>query len=112
MFFPQRYKSDPAVELQKVNGEEILTNVLRKMTELLQRKKTALRRLVDKAEENVVYFEQIYGVPMLELEEVPFFNMKEVTSLSQLTFSPRFRQRVSFEESGVHIPVDILDGCK
>lgn len=83
------------------------------MIELLQRKKTALRKLVDKAEETVVYFEQqAYTTPMLTLEDVPFINMKEVYSTKGLTFSPRFRQRVSFNESGVHIPVEIYDGCK
>lgn len=91
----------------------MLNTVLKKMVELLQRKKTALKKLVDKAEENVVYFEeQPYGTAMLTLEDVPFFNMKEVYTTKGLTFSPRFRQRVSFNESGVHIPVDIFDGCK
>lgn len=91
----------------------MLNSVLKKMVVLLQRKKTALRKLVDKAEETVIYFDETYRTVMLTLEDVPFINMKEVSANSkQLIFSPRFRQRISFEESGVHIPVDILDGCK
>lgn len=99
------------MELEEVSGEEILKTVLEDMTGLLARKRKALRRLVDTAERNVMYLDQTYGT-MLSLEEVPFFNMKVPPPLSTTPFSPRFRQRVSFEQSGVHIPVEIFDGCK
>ncbi|KAL0274489.1 UNVERIFIED_CONTAM: hypothetical protein PYX00_006895 [Menopon gallinae] len=104
------YKPDSSIDLYKIDGEKILKQVLEKMTDLWQRKKTALRRLVNKAEKSVIFYKRNYGSLMLTQDDVEFFNVKAVSPTVRLNFSPRFRQKVSFKQSGVHIPLEVYDG--
>lgn len=73
-------------------------------------KKTALIKLVNKAEETYSKYEKI-NKP-LQNAGVNFFNMKDPNNSANMTFSHNFRQKVSYKESGVHIPLEIFDGCK
>jgi len=110
-FHFQSYKADTSVKLRPISGQKIFQSCLEELSQILERKRQALRRLVDAAEQNVVYLDPTYG-SMLALEDVPFLNMKLPPPLSAMPFSQSFRQRVSFEESGVHIPLEVFDGCK
>lgn len=113
LIFSQLYKPDSSIDTYGIDGENILKQVLEKMTELWQRKKSALRRLVSKAEESVTSVnKRSYGSSMLTVDDVDFFNLKAVPATARLKFSPRFRQKVSFDQSGVHIPLEVYDGCK
>lgn len=50
----------------------------------------------------------------LTLHRVQFFNVKgsEAEEEGALTFMPSFQQNVSLNNSGVHIPLEIYEGCK
>lgn len=105
------YKPNTGITIEKINGEDILKNVLKKLSNLLTSKKSALKKLVDKAEQKFEKFQKT-SKTMLTLEDLSFFNMKAPKPVVEMTYSPRFYQPVSYEESGVHIPLEIFDGCK
>lgn len=50
----------------------------------------------------------------LTLRRVHFFNVKgsEAEEEGALTYMPSFGQNVSLNNSGVHIPLEIYEGCK
>jgi len=48
----------------------------------------------------------------LTLQRVPFFNVKSENAADYLEYSHEFGQNISFALSGVHIPLEIYEGCK
>ncbi|XP_071440117.1 voltage-dependent calcium channel subunit alpha-2/delta-2-like isoform X2 [Hetaerina americana] len=104
----ENYKSSRNVELQEVRGMQLLNEVIPKMNEVFMKKEEAVKRLVKAAESAVADHREN---PALSLDDVKFMNMKEVKKYDErLQYSPRFMQNVSFDESGVHIPLEIYEG--
>lgn len=99
--------------MNEINGDEILKSVLRKLGNLTSSRKSALKRLVDNAEENFANFQKS-NASIPNLEALSFFNVKavEIPKTMKMAYSPHFQQVVSFDQSGVHIPLEIYDGCK
>ncbi|KAK6622585.1 hypothetical protein RUM43_008427 [Polyplax serrata] len=105
------YKSDTSTRVNEINGDEILKSVLRKLGNLTSSRKSALKRLVDNAEENFANFQKS-NASIPNLEALSFFNVKavEIPKTMKMAYSPHFQQVVSFDQSGVHIPLEIYDG--
>jgi hypothetical protein len=69
-----------------------------------------LQRLVRAAEDAVATHN--YATP-LRLADVPFLNMKDVKKGDErLKYSSAHLQNVTFNNSGVHIPLEIYEGCE
>ncbi|KAG8232873.1 hypothetical protein J437_LFUL011579, partial [Ladona fulva] len=104
----ENYKDSRNIQLAEVDGLKLLNEAIPKMAEVLKRKEEALKRLVDEAENAVSEYKEN---PALSLEDVKFLNMKELRKNDeQLHYSAQFMQNVSFNESGVHIPLEIYEG--
>ncbi|KAF4525353.1 hypothetical protein B566_EDAN007835 [Ephemera danica] len=106
----EKYKGEMAkhVRLKEVHGMDTLKQTLSRMKRMLEKKEAALQKLVTAAEQAIAnHVEE----PQLSLNQVPFFNMKEVKKNDErLQFSTHFLQNVTFNESGVHIPLEIYEG--
>ena len=50
--------------------------------------------------------------PDLNLSIVDYINVGEVNENLTLEYDPHFGQEVFAEESGVHIPIEIYEGCE
>jgi len=49
----------------------------------------------------------------LNLADVPFLNMKDVKKGDErFHYNPAFLQNVTMNDSGVHIPLEIYEGCE
>ncbi len=49
----------------------------------------------------------------LSLRKVNFTNVNEMEDLANLTkYSEHFKQHVYLETSGVHVPIEIYEGCE
>ncbi|XP_046405840.1 voltage-dependent calcium channel subunit alpha-2/delta-2-like isoform X2 [Ischnura elegans] len=104
----ENYKDSQNLELKEVDGMHLLNEAIPKMAEVLMKKEEAVKRLVKAAETAVADHREN---PALSLDNVKFLNMKEIKKYDdRLQNSSRFMQSVSFNESGVHIPLEIYEG--
>ena len=67
------------------------------------------QRLQTEAEGAVTAYE--YN-PNLNLSGIDYINVNEISENLTMEYDPHFGQEVYAEESGVHIPIEIYEGCE
>lgn len=107
----ESYSSARNMDLVSVNGTKVIDEVILKANEFLAKKEQALQRLYDAAKDAEESYEEDLT---LTLRRVQFFNVKgtEAEEEGALTYAPTFGQNISLNSSGVHIPLEIFEGCE
>ncbi|XP_030828835.1 voltage-dependent calcium channel subunit alpha-2/delta-1 isoform X4 [Strongylocentrotus purpuratus] len=103
----QEYE-DKNLSLEYINGTELIDDVAQKWQGILQKKMTAVRKIVDKLEQEFANYTADHEI---EIEDVDYKNSKNLTNLT-LSYDDRFISYVNLNCSSVQIPTDIYEGDK
>ncbi|XP_071477276.1 voltage-dependent calcium channel subunit alpha-2/delta-1-like isoform X2 [Diadema antillarum] len=91
-----------------IDGVALINDVADKWQAILQKKMTAVRKIVDKLERSFAAYE---NDPDITQEDVSYPNSKNLTGV-ELNYDDRFKSDVNLNQSSVQIPTDIYKGDK
>ncbi|XP_041460745.1 voltage-dependent calcium channel subunit alpha-2/delta-2-like isoform X5 [Lytechinus variegatus] len=100
--------TDKALDVEFINGSDLIEDVADKWQAILQKKMTAVRKIVDKLEEEFANYTADHDIA---IGDVDYKNSKNLGNLT-LTYDERFKSDVNLNCSSVQIPTDIYEGDK